>query len=133
VSFATIASMFFSVWPHCDGHKRKPESIAPRRDASDCPDDQLLRSQMELTWCLAKLALEPKSDRGVRASSDAADAMEAALKKAERYSLQTPQNGLALTNLNSLKQAIAGMRLDVHPRAAGTSQGRFGIAPEVTR
>jgi hypothetical protein len=88
---------------------------------------------MELTWCLAKLALELKSDCGIRASSDIAHAMEAALKKAERYSRQTPQNGLALTNLNSLKHAIAGMRLDGHPRTAGTSQGRLGIAQQVTR
>jgi hypothetical protein len=123
VSFATIASMFFSVWPHCDGHKRKPESIAPRPDASDCPDDQLLRSQLELTWSLAKLVLQLKSDCGIRASSDVAHAMEAALKKAERYSRQTPQNGLALTNLNSLKQAIEGMRLDVYPCARGHHRG----------
>jgi len=112
--------MFFSVWPR-SGRKTTVESTASQSDVEDCLDDQLVRSQLELTWTLAKLALELKSDRGVRVSSDVVQAMEAALGKAERYSRQTPKNGLALTHLNSLKQAIAGMGLDVHPCAAETS------------
>ncbi len=125
--------MFFSVWPHSDGHKARPQSTAPPPDVGDCPDDQLLRSQMELTWRLAKLALELKSDQGVRASSDVARAMEAALEKAERYSRQTSKNGLALTHLNFLKQAIAGLGLDVHSCATIESGGRFDAAKGVTR
>jgi len=113
VSFATVASMFFSVWPHSAGQKTKPQSFAPRPDASDCLDDQLLRSQLELTWSLAKLALELKADPSVLASSDMARAMEAALEKAERYSRQTPKNGLALIHMNALKEAIASLGLNV--------------------
>jgi hypothetical protein len=89
------------------------ETTATRHVVDDGLDDQLLRSQLELTWSLAKLALELKSEQGVRASSDIARAMEAALEKAERYSRQTPNAGLALTHLNALKQAIAGMGLAV--------------------
>ena len=122
VSFATVASVFFSVWRYPPGRTTTPESIAARPDASDCLDDQLLRSQINLTWCLAKLTLELKSECGVRASDDVAHAMEAALEKAERYSRQTPKSGLGLTHLNSLKQAIVGMGLDSHPRVAETSQ-----------
>ena len=133
MSFATVASMFFSVWPHSNGHKTKPQSMAQRPDASDCHDDQLLRSQLELTWSLAKLALELKSDQGVRASNEVARAMEAALEKAERYSRQTPKNGLALTHLNLLKQAIVGLGLDVHSCATVELSGRFDAAKGVTR
>jgi hypothetical protein len=88
---------------------------------------------LKLAWSLARLALELKSDQGVRASSDIAKAMDAALEKAERYSRQTPKNGLALTNLNSLKQAIAGLGLEVRSFAAVKSGGRFDAAQGVTR
>jgi hypothetical protein len=132
VGFATVVSIFFPGWPRSADRRTKPESTASQLDVSDCLDDQLLRSQMDLTWCLAKLALKLKSDSGVRASSDVGRAVEAALEKAERYSRQTPKNGLALTHLNSLRQAIAGLGLDVQPPGAETSQERFGRAKGVT-
>ena len=105
--------MFFSVWPHSAGQKTKPQRLAPRPEASDSLDDQLLRSQLALTWSLAKLALELKAEPSVLASSDMARAVETALEKAERYSRQTPQNGLALTHVNALKEAIAGLGVNV--------------------
>ena len=126
MSFATVASMFFSVWPHSANQRTKPQGFAPRPDASDCLDDQLLRSQLALTWNLAKLALELKADPSVLASSDIARAVETALEKAERYSRQTPKNGLALTHLNALKEAIAGLGLNVATGSPASGQ-------EVTR
>jgi hypothetical protein len=113
VSFATVASMFFSVWPHSADQKTRSQSFALRPDASDSLDDQLLRSQLELTWTLARLALELKADSGVLASSDVARTLETALEKAERYSRQTSKKGLALIHLNALKEAIGGMGLNV--------------------
>jgi hypothetical protein len=103
--------MFFSVWPASADQKTKSQSFAPRPDASDCLDDQLLRSQLELTWTLARLALELRTDSGVLASSDIARALETALEKAERYSRLTSKNGLA--HLNALKEAIGGIGLNV--------------------
>jgi len=133
VSLATVASMFFWAWPRSTHRKVTTEGAASHSDLQDCLDDQLVRSQLELTWSLAKLALELKSASDGRASSEMARAMEVALEKAERYSRQTAKSPPHLMHLISLKQAIAGMGLDVHPCAAETSQGRFGTAQGVTR
>ena len=112
VSLAVVASMFHSMWPRFH-RKTTAESTPSLSEGDDCLDDQLLRSQLKLTWNLAKLALELRSDDGAHASSDVIRAVETALEKAERYSRQTLQNGLALTHLNALKKAIAGLGLNV--------------------
>jgi hypothetical protein len=107
MSFAAVASVFFWAWPRSTHRKATPEGTASHSDLRDCLEDQLLRSQLELTWSRAKLALELESEGDGRASSEMARAMEVALEKAERYSGQTAKNPPALMHLNSLKQAIA--------------------------
>ena len=103
-----VAAMFHSMWPRFH-RKATAESSPSPYEGGDCLDDQLLRSQLKLTWNLAKLALELRSDDGAHVSSDVIRAVETALEKAERYSRQTSKNGQALTHLNALKQAIARM------------------------
>jgi hypothetical protein len=131
VSFATVASMFFWAWPRSTHRKVTPEGSASHSDLRNCLEDQLLRSQLELTWSLAKLALELKSDSDGRPSSDMARAMEVALEKAERYSRQIAKNEPALMHLNSLKQAIAGLSLEAC--AAEPLQGCVEATHEVIR
>jgi hypothetical protein len=115
--------MFHSVWPRF--HRRTTaESTPSPSEGDDCLDDQLLRSQLKLTWNLAKLTLELRSDDGAHVSSDVIRAVETALEKAERYSRQTPKNGQALTHLNTLKKAIAGMGLGV---ATESSESRHEV------
>src|SRR6185312_7331490 len=114
--------MFHSVWPRFH-RKTTTESAASLSQGNDCLDDQLLRSQLKLTWNLAKLALELKSDPGAHVSSDVVRAVEAALERAERYSRQTSPNGLALTHLNALKEAIAGLGLNVAMKCAKSGPG----------
>ncbi len=64
-----VASMFHSMWP-CFHRKTTSESTPSSSEGDDCLDDQLLRSQLKLTWNLARLALELRSDDGVYVSSD---------------------------------------------------------------
>ena len=113
------------MWPRF-GRKATTESTTSPSQADDCLDDQLLHSQLKLTWNLAKPALQLKSDGGAHVSSDVVLAVEIALEKAERYSRQTPKEGPALTHLNALKEAIAGLGLN---RATGCPESR----QEVTR
>ena len=117
-----VASMFHSMWPRFH-RKTTSESTPSPSEGDDCLDDQLLRSQLKLTWNLARLALELRSDDGAHVSSDVIRAVETALEKAERYSRQTPQNGLALTHLNALKEAIAGLGLNVATKCAKSGPG----------
>jgi hypothetical protein len=133
MSFAAVASVFFWAWPRSTHQKVTPEGTASHSDLRDCLEDQLLRSQLELTWSRAKLALELESEGDGRASSEMARAMEVALEKAERYSRQTAKHPPALMHLNSLKQAIAGLCLEGHPCAAEPSQDCFDPIHEVIR
>jgi hypothetical protein len=99
------------------------EATAIQHVVDEGLDEQLLPESIATTWCLAKLALELKSEQSVRAFGDIGRAMEAALEKAERHYRQTPKAGPALTHLNSLRQAIAGLGPNV---ATGCPESRPG-------
>jgi|KBSMisStaDraftv2_1062788.scaffolds.fasta_scaffold982410_2 hypothetical protein len=121
MSFAALRSTFCFRY-HRPDQRERHDGAALVHGCNVEIHDQLVRSQLKLTWRLAKLAHQLRPDNSVRLSNDVCTVMGAALDRAERYSLQTEEHDTVLTQLHSRNKQIAGLGLSYAAGHAASSR-----------
>src|SRR5690242_18454565 len=110
MSFAALASTFWFRCYHSDQPEIKKRTAPRHQDRKIELQDQLLRSQLDLTWSLATLTRQLRSD-DARLSNEIYAVMGATLRRAEHYSQQTTEHEAGLIQLESFKKRISALGL----------------------